>query len=161
MSYSPTFPSPCFSPGGVLVVGALPGMICETAQWTARTGTRLTTRMGRPVGEVYMSLDVLNQVWAADMAFLRDMYLLNAEYFRFVWGLLQQSEAAEPATAALAAHAGTKVGTVKIGVSFVRLWSGDGLVRQSLNVLRCISRSNVKLKSDFIGTHFERCRFAR
>lgn len=56
-----------------------------------------------------MSLDVLNQVWAADMAFLRDMYLLDAEFFRFVWGLLQQPEAAEPSTAALAVHAGTKV----------------------------------------------------
>lgn len=56
-----------------------------------------------------MSLNVLNQVWAADMAFLKDMYLLDADFFRFVWGLLQQKEAVAPATAALAAHAGTKV----------------------------------------------------
>lgn len=62
-----------------------------------------------PAGEVYMSLDVLNQVWAADMAFLRDMYLLDADFFRFVWGLLQQPEAMQPATVAFAAHAGTKV----------------------------------------------------
>lgn len=56
-----------------------------------------------------MSLDVLNQVWAADMAFLRDMYLLDVDFFRFVWGLLQQPKAAGPATIAVAAHAGTKV----------------------------------------------------
>lgn len=56
-----------------------------------------------------MSLDVLNQVWAADMAFLRAMYLLDADFFRFVWGLLQQPEAAGPATAPLAVYAGTKV----------------------------------------------------
>ncbi|CAN0483341.1 unnamed protein product, partial [Ectocarpus sp. 12 AP-2014] len=37
------------------------------------------------------------------------MYLLDADFFRFVWGLLQQPEAAGPATATLAAHAGTKV----------------------------------------------------
>ncbi|CAM9662118.1 unnamed protein product, partial [Ectocarpus sp. 8 AP-2014] len=43
------------------------------------------------------------------MSFLRDMYLLDADFFRFVWGLLQQPEAAGPATATLAAHAGTKV----------------------------------------------------
>lgn len=56
-----------------------------------------------------MSLDVLNEVWTAEMAFLRDMYLLDADFFRFVWGLLQQREAAGPATATLAVHAGTKV----------------------------------------------------
>lgn len=56
-----------------------------------------------------MSLDVLNQVWTAEMSFLRDMYVLDADFFRFVWGLLQQPEAAGPATATLAAHAGTKV----------------------------------------------------
>lgn len=56
-----------------------------------------------------MSLDVLDQVWTAEMSFLRDMYLLDADFFRFVWGLLQQPEAAEPGTAALAVHAGTKV----------------------------------------------------
>lgn len=56
-----------------------------------------------------MSLDVLNQVWTAEMAFLRDMYLLDADFFRFVWGLLQQPEAAAAATASLAVHAGTKV----------------------------------------------------
>lgn len=56
-----------------------------------------------------MSLDVLNEVWTAEMAFLRDMYLLDADFFRFVWGLLQQPEAAGPATATLAVHAGTKV----------------------------------------------------
>lgn len=55
-----------------------------------------------------MSLDVLNQVWTAEMAFLSDMYLLDADFFRFVWGLLQQREAAAPTTVALAAHAGTK-----------------------------------------------------
>lgn len=58
--------------------------------------------------EVYMSLDVLNQVWTAEMAFLSDMYLLDSDFFRFVWGLLQQREAAAPTTVALAAHAGTK-----------------------------------------------------
>lgn len=56
-----------------------------------------------------MSPNVLDQVWTAEMAFLRDMYLLDADFFRFVWGLLQQPEAAAPATAALAVHAGTKV----------------------------------------------------
>lgn len=56
-----------------------------------------------------MSLDVLNEVWTAEMAFLRDMYLLDADFLRFVWGLLQQPEAAGPATATLAVHAGTKV----------------------------------------------------
>ncbi|CAN0018999.1 unnamed protein product, partial [Hapterophycus canaliculatus] len=60
-------------------------------------------------GEVYMSLDVLDQVWTAEMSFLRDMYLLDADFFRFVWGLLQQPEAAGPGTAALAVHAGTKI----------------------------------------------------
>ncbi len=56
-----------------------------------------------------MSLDVLNEVWTAEMAFLRDMYLLDADFFRFVWDLLRQPEAAGPATATLAVHAGTKV----------------------------------------------------
>lgn len=56
-----------------------------------------------------MSLDVLNQVWAADMAFLRAIYLLDIDLFRFVWGLLRQKEAEGPATAPLAVYAGTKV----------------------------------------------------
>ncbi|CAM9653612.1 unnamed protein product, partial [Ectocarpus sp. 6 AP-2014] len=74
--------------------------------WNAEFGARHDVSQGR---EVYMSLDVLNQVWTAEMSFLRDMYLLDADFFRFVWGLLQQPEAAGPATATLAAHAGTKV----------------------------------------------------
>lgn len=61
-------------------------------------------------GEVYMSAEVLDQVWTAEMAFLRDMYLLDADFFRFVWNLLQQPEAESPRTAILAVHAGTKVG---------------------------------------------------
>lgn len=59
-----------------------------------------------------MSLDVLNQVWTAEMAFLSDMYLLDADFFRFVWGLLQQREAEGPTTVALAAHAGTKASSL-------------------------------------------------
>lgn len=56
-----------------------------------------------------MSLNVLNQVWSSDMAFLRDMYLLDADFFRFVWGLLHQPEASAPGTSALAVYTGTKV----------------------------------------------------
>lgn len=68
------------------------------------------SRRDHSEGEVFMSLDVLNQVWTAEMTFLRDMYLLDADFFRFVWGLLQQPEAAASATASLAVYAGTKVG---------------------------------------------------
>ena len=57
-----------------------------------------------------MSAEVLDQVWTAEMAFLRDMYLLDADFFRFVWDLLQQPEAEAPRTATVAVHAGTKVG---------------------------------------------------
>ncbi|CAM9603882.1 unnamed protein product, partial [Scytosiphon promiscuus] len=75
--------------------------------WNSEFGTKHDSSSRR--GEVYMSMDVLDQVWTAEMSFLRDMYLLDADFFRFVWGLLQQPEAAEPGTAALAVHAGTKI----------------------------------------------------
>ncbi|CAM9309084.1 unnamed protein product [Discosporangium mesarthrocarpum] len=60
--------------------------------------------------EVFMTPDVLHEVWSVNMSFLREMYLLDTDFFRLVWGLLQQPHATQdPAMAALAVHAGIKV----------------------------------------------------
>lgn len=84
-----------------------------------------------------MSLDVLNQVWTAEMAFLRDMYVLDVDFFRFVWGLLQQREAAAPATGALAVHAGTKV---RLHLCFVHFFARCSALYSSSGVYLTLLR---------------------